>query len=400
MASICFYFQLHQPPRLRRYSIFDTGAPYFDEHRNREILERVATKCYRPVTDQLLKLIRHHQDQFSVAFSLTGSILEQFQRYAPDVLEKFQSLAGTGRCEFLAETYHHSLASLYSETEFQAQVHQHREAIEQLFGQRPDVFRNTELIYNNTLAEQVSRLGGFKGMLAEGADQVLKGRSPNGLYHPPEHPELALLLKNYRLSDDIAFRFSDQDWARWPLTAEKFADAVDQLESEAEVINVFMDLETFGEHQWPDTGIFAFLDALPGELLRRGHRIRTPGECIDSYKPRDVYDAPFVTSWADTERDLSAWVGNAMQSSALNEVFKLEGRVKARDHGQLLADWRMLTTSDHFYYMCTKSCEDQAVHRYFNPYESPYDAYINLMNVLDDLRMRVDEAEVPSPPHA
>ena len=389
MAVVCLYFQVHQPPRLRRYSIFDSGARYFDDQRNREILQRVAERCYRPVTQLLLELAQTHEGRFRPAFSLTGSILEQLQREAPDVLEQFQALAQTGACEFLAETYHHSLASIYSEGEFQQQVERHRSAIEQLFGQAPTVFRNTELIYANKLAEQVGRLGGFKGILAEGADHVLQGRSPGSVYRSASTPALPLLLKHYRLSDDIAFRFSDQSWPGWPLTVETFTDAVDAL-GDGALCNLFMDIETFGEHQPADSGIFEFLRALPAELLKRGHTFATPRECFEMHAPMDTYDTPEVISWADTERDLSAWVSNAMQSSALYELYNLEHAVKETNDASLIADWRQLSTSDHFYYMCTKFYDDQAVHRYFNPYESPYDAYINFMNVLDDLRMRIE----------
>jgi len=391
MAHICCYLQVHQPPRLRRYSIFDTGSIYVDQQRNAQILETVAERCYRPTTRQLAALIERHEGRFRLGLSITGCILEQLQREAPDVIESFAGLAQSETVELLGETYHHSLASLYSEDELQAQVSQHAEAMQRFFGQQPAVFRNTELIYSNALTEQIARLGAYKGILAEGVDQVLGQRSPNVMYRPPDHPELGLLLKNYRLSDDIAFRFSDRSWAGWPLTAEKFADAIDAL-NDAQVVNLFVDMETFGEHQWRETGIFDFLEALPGELLARGHTFATPGECLDALSPVDVYDVPTATSWADTERDLSAWLGNAMQSSALQELYNLEEPVKASGDTQLLADWRMLTTSDHFYYMCTKSYNDQTVHRYFNPYESPYDAYINFMNVLDDLRMRVNAA--------
>jgi alpha-amylase len=392
MACICLYFQIHQPPRLRRYSIFDTGEPYFDQARNQQILEKVAEKCYRPTLRTLQRLINRHNGHFRLSLSLTGSILEQLQRHCPDVLTELQTLAETGRVEFLGETYHHSLASLYSEDEFAEQVQRHSRAMSELFGQTPRVFRNTELIYSNALAEQLDRLGGFDGILAEGADHVLAGRSPNHLYRSAGAESLPLLLKNYRLSDDIAFRFSDRHWPGWPLTAEKYADAIDGLGEAAEVVNLFMDMETFGEHQWAETGIFEFLDALPGELLKRGHTFCTVGECFDYFQPVEAYDAPYVTSWADTERDLSAWLGNAMQSSALQDLYRLEAPIKEASQAELLKDWRMLTTSDHFYYMCTKYYDDQAVHRYFNPYESPYDAYINFMNVLDNLRMRVGAA--------
>lgn len=375
--------------RLRRYSIFDAGDDYFDEEQNRAIAEKIATKCYLPATELLLSLIERHGDQFRVGFSLTGSVIEQWQRFTPQVIERFKQLAATEAVEFLAETYHHSLAFLYSRDEFDAQVALHRQLMQKLFGQQPTVFRNTELIYNNALAAHVAGIDSIKAVLAEGTDHVLEGRSPNLLYRSAED-ELAVLLKNYRLSDDIAFRFSNRGWAGWPLTAEKFAQWVSALGDQAQLCNLFMDLETFGEHQWEDTGIFRFLDRLPAALLETGHRFATPGEAAAQFSAAGSYDTPAITSWADTERDLSAWAGNAMQASALRDLYRLEGQVKQSGDEKLLSDWRHLTTSDHFYYMCTKYFADQDVHRYFNPYESPYDGYINFMNVLDHVRTRAE----------
>jgi len=340
----------------------------------------------------ILELIRTYGGQFRCAYSLTGLVLEQFEQYHPKVIESFKELAETGCVEFLAETYYHSLAFLYSREEFAEQVNLHRARIRQLFGQEPKVFRNTELIYNNELSNLVSQLG-FKGIICEGADHILLGRSPNFLYRPPRCPEMKLLLKNYRLSDDIAFRFGNRDWEEWPLTAEKFTDWVNQVNGNGYLVNLFMDYETLGEHQWADTGIFDFMRHLPQEILRSGSNdFRTPSEVIGAYPTTDVLDVPHMISWADTERDLSAWLGNAMQSNALHELYKLEAQVKASGDPQILADWRILQTSDHFYYMCTKYFADGDVHKYFNPYESPYDSYINFMNVLDNIRFRLRQA--------
>ena len=392
MASICLYFQVHQPNRLRRYSVFDTDFSYFDEHRNRQILDKVAGKCYLPATEQILEMVRRFEGRFRVAYSLTGVIIEQFRQWCPRMIELLQQLAATGCVEFLSETYHHSLAFLYSRDEFKDQVELHRQLMQDLFGQTPHVFRNTELIYNNELAHYVSRLGGYHGVIAEGADHVLGFRSPNYLYTPPNGEGIKLLLKNYRLSDDIAFRFSNRGWEDWPLTADKFARWVHQINGDGYVCNLFMDYETFGEHQWADTGIFEFLKALPQELFKVGdgaNDFKTPTECIAAYPSVGEYDVPHMISWADTERDLSAWLGNAMQSNALHELYKLEQPIKQAGDEPLLADWRRLTTSDHFYYMCTKYFADGDVHKYFNPYESPYDSYINFMNVLDNLRSRM-----------
>ncbi|MEX2389678.1 MAG: glycoside hydrolase family 57 protein [Phycisphaeraceae bacterium] len=391
MATACLYFQVHQPHRLRRYSVFDAHRDYFDQARNDQILRSVAQKCYLPGTELLLKLIQRHEGRFRVAFSLTGSVIEQFQRLTPEVIDRFQELADTGCCEFLAETYYHSLAFLYDRDEFLQQVDQHAQLIDDLFNQQPTVFRNTELIYANDLADYLATTGRYQGILAEGVDEVLGQRSPNYPYSPPNHPELTLLLKNYRLSDDIAFRFSDRSWNQWPLTADKFANWIHEIHGQ--VCNLFMDFETFGEHQWRDTGIFEFLEAMPGKVLQRGDQFLTPREVIDSLPVVGTYDAPRPTSWADTERDLSAWVGNAMQSSALQELFKIEARVKDSGDLDLLHDWRKLTSSDHFYYMCTKYFSDGDVHKYFNPYASPYDSYINFMNVLDNLRTRLETAK-------
>ena len=390
MPSVCFYFQVHQPPRLRRYSVFDAHQHYFDDERNSQILRSVAQKCYLPATRLLQRLIERHDGAVRVAFSLTGTVIEQFERFTPEVLERFRELAETGCVEFLSETYHHSLASLYSRDEFLHQVDVHSDLIEDLFGQAPRVFRNTELVYSNALAQLLGATRQYRGILAEGVDTLLADRSPNHIYTPPQQPDMALLLKNYKLSDDVAFRFSDSQWQHHPLTAGTFADWLEQ--SGGDVCNLFMDFETFGEHQWKDTGIFEFLEELPQQILDRGGAFVTPSEAIDSFDPAGEYDVAHSTSWADSERDLSAWLSNAMQTSALKQLFKLEPKVKAAGEDRLVEDWRKLTSSDHFYYMCTKYFADGDVHKYFNPYESPYDAYINFMNVLDNLRTRVETA--------
>jgi alpha-amylase len=390
MPSVCFYFQVHQPYRLRRYSVFDTDRHYWDEFKNAELCRKVAQKCYLPAARMLLDAIREHDGKFRFAFSLTGVALEQFRQFAPEVIEALQELARTKCVEFLSETFYHSLAFLYSREEFRAQVEQHRALVKELFGQEPRVFRNTELIYNNDLAHFVSHMG-YDGILTEGADNILGHRSPNYVYRPPHAPKLKLLLKNYRLSDDIAFRFSNRAWEQWPLTAEKFAKWVNQVNGNGQVCNLFMDFETFGEHQWADTGIFDFMRHLPAEVLRssRENDFLTPSQVIDRYDAVGELDVPHMISWADTERDLSAWLGNAMQSNALHELYKLEGAMKEKNDADLLTDWRRLTSSDHFYYMCTKYWADGAVHRYFSPYESPYDSYINFMNVLDNVQSRL-----------
>lgn len=390
MASVCFYFQVHQPFRLRRYSVFDTDRHYFDDAGNAELCRKIARKCYLPANEMLLDAIREHAGRFRIAYSITGTALEQFRQFAPEVIDSFQALNKTGCVEFLDETFSHSLAFLYSREEFRAQVEAHRSLMRELFGQEPRVFRNTELIYNNDLAHFVSHMG-YDAILTEGADHVLGSRSPNFVYRPP-HARLKVLLKNYRLSDDIAFRFSNREWEQWPLTAEKFARWVSQINGHGLVCNLFMDYETFGEHQWASTGIFDFMRSLPAEVMRHGdNNFLTPSQVVDAHEPHGEIDVPHMISWADQERDLSAWLGNAMQSNALHELYKLEGALKEKGDAGLLDDWRRLTTSDHFYYMSTKYWADGDVHKYFSPYESPYDSYINFMNVLDNIQTRLRE---------
>jgi alpha-amylase len=389
MASVCFYFEVHQPFRLRRYSVFDSDTNYFDEYKNAEICRKVAQKCYLPTNRLMLDLIRRYGKAFSISYSITGVALEQFQRWAPEVIDSFRALVDTGQVELLAETYYHSLAFLYSRDEFREQVQAHTAKIGETFGLRPRVFRNTELIYNNDLAHFVQGLG-YIGICAEGADHILGYRSPNYVYRPIGAERIGLLLKNYRLSDDIAFRFSDRHWAEWPLKAEKFAQWVDQVNGNGFVVNLFMDYETFGEHQWADSGIFDFMYHLPEHVLKcPDNNFMTLSRAIQTYTPAGELDVPHMVSWADMERDLSAWLGNAMQSNALHELYRLEEAVKASGDPQLLHDWRRLQTSDHFYYMCTKWFADGDVHKYFNPYESPYDSYINFMNCLDNVRSRL-----------
>ena len=391
MASVCCYFQVHQPRRLRRYSVFDSNPTYFDDFHNEQILLKVANKCYLPATRLILDLVRRHEGRFRASYSVTGCVIEQFRRYCPEMIDLLAQLAETRCIEFLCETSHHSLSFLYSRNEFKAQVDLHAALMQDLFGQTPQVFRNTELIYNNDLASFIGGLGRFGGILVEGADHILGHRSPNYIYMAPGEQDLRLLLKNYRLSDDIAFRFSDKGWSEWPLTAEKFTQWVHQINGDGYMCNLFLDYETFGEHQWEDTGIFQFLEALPQHILDTGaNDFKTPSECLEAFDAVGEYDVPHMISWADTERDLSAWLGNAMQSNALHELYKLEEPIKQCGREEMLNDWRDLTTSDHFYYMCTKYFADGDVHKYFNPYESPYDSYINFMNVLDNLRTRVE----------
>jgi alpha-amylase len=338
-------------------------------------------------------VIRRFEGRFKISYSITGVVLEQFKKYCPEVMSTFDALAQTGCVEFIGETYYHSLSFLYSSDEFLAQINKHSELIQQLYGQTPRVFRNTELIYSNELAETIEKMDRFDAIITEGADHILGHRNSNFVYRPPNCKRLKLLLKNYSLSDDIAFRFSNPDWKEYPLTADKFAHWVNRANGNGQCINLFMDYETFGEHQWEDTGIFSFMSHLPEEVLKHpDNSFMTPSEVIDTYESVDIVDVPRVISWADTERDLSAWLGNAMQSNALHEIYKFEDLIKQTQNEELLADWRRLQTSDHFYYMCTKYFADGDVHKYFNPYESPYDSYINFMNVLGNLRQQCEQS--------
>jgi alpha-amylase len=390
MPSVCFYFEVHQPYRVRPYDVFQVGRhhDYFDEKLNREVMQKVARKCYLPTNAAMLRLIERHRGKFRIAYSITGVALEQMQAYAPEVLESFQRLVATGAVELLAESYYHSLSVLHDPTEFREQVALHTRAMQSLFGVTPRIFRNTELIYDDRIGREVAAMG-YKGILAEGADDVLGWRSPNFVYQTAE-AQIGLLLKNYRLSDDIAFRFSNRSWSDFPLTADKFARWVHQVSGSGDTVNLFMDYETFGEHQWSETGIFEFLDHLPSAVLAHPDwDFRTPSEVVSSYPWTAPLPFPRTVSWADVERDLTAWQGNEMQNRALERIYALGPRIKRRNNPTLLALWRKLTTSDHFYYMCTKWFADGDVHAYFSPYESPYEAFINYMNALADLEESV-----------
>ena len=391
MPSVCFYFQVHQPFRLRNYSFFDIGHNhmYEDEEANKAIMLKVADKCYLPMNDLLLRLIERYQGRFKFCFSMSGVFIEQMQQYAPKVLQSFKDLVATGCVEVLAETYAHSLSFLFSPKEWQDQIRVHDELVKKHFGVTPTAFRNTELIYNNDIARMAEEMG-YRAILTEGADQVIDWRSPNFCYQPSSCRRIRLLLKNYRLSDDIAFRFSNKAWEEYPLNAEKYASWLFSLNGQGETINLFMDYETFGEHQWAETGIFQFMEALPGLVLSNPNfSFATPTEVAEACSPMARLDIPNYISWADAERDLSAWRGNDLQDDALGAVAALEQNVKKTKDPDLLRVWRRMTTSDHFYYMCTKFFSDGDVHKYFSPYETPYDAYIFYMNALADLELTV-----------
>jgi alpha-amylase len=408
-TDLCFYFQVHQPWRLRHYRFLEVGKnhSYFDEEKNAAILRKVADKCYIPMNNLLHDLITEHQGRFKISFAITGTILNQMEAYAPDLIASFKRLYDTGHVELISETAYHSLSALYNPEEFREQVKIHRELLTRLIGPPARVFRNTELITSDAIAKQVADMG-FAGMLMEGADHILRWRSPLFKYRMAAAPELVALMKNYRLSDDIAFRFSDRGWSQWPLTSEKFADWVKMIELENPVaarggtpfIGLFMDYETFGEHQWASTGIFDFMRALPGKLLaQEGARFVFPSEAVASAQTQSesfLIEAPQPFSWADVDRSLTAWQGNPIQDASLRAIYRLHDPVmkkaealraedRADEATDLIETWRRLTTSDHFYYMCTKYFADGDVHKYFSPYESPYDAHIIFMNVIADL---------------
>ncbi|MCI6319391.1 MAG: glycoside hydrolase family 57 protein [Rikenellaceae bacterium] len=390
--SICLYFQVHQPNRLRQYRFFDIGknSHYYDDFTNRTILRRIAQKCYLPMNELLLQQIEEQKGAFKVAFSITGTALEQFDRYCPEVLDSFKKLAATGCVEFLSETYYHSLSSLASESEFKHQVAKHKDAIEKYFGVTPTTFRNTELIYSDSIANMVGDLG-FKTILTEGAKHVLGWQSPNYLYKATTKKNQKLLLRNSGLSDDIAFRFSNKGWENWPLTTDKF---VSWLKSgDGEIVNLFMDYETFGEHQAASTGIFDFMKYLPAAVLADGEfEFVTPARAARKHKPVAPLCIPDAISWADEERDTSAWLGNELQNEAFNKLYSLSEKLAILNDAELWSDFGHLQESDHFYYMCTKFFSDGAVHKYFNPYDTPFEAFINYMNVLSDFMLRVDQA--------
>ena len=392
MKTICLYFQVHQPWRLKTYRFFNIGKDhnYLDDLTNRAIMQKIARECYLPMNALLLKLIKENKGAFRVSFSLTGNVVEQFKLYAPEVLDSFRELVGTGCVELLAETYSHSLAALSSKEDFVEQVKAHTAMLKKEFGVKPKAFRNTELIYSDEIGAMVGELG-FKTMLAEGAKHVLGWKSPNFVYASAGDQSLRLLLRNYKLSDDIAFRFSNQGWDEYPLTADKYAEWLS--EADGEVVNLFMDYETFGEHQKASTGIFDFVKSLPKAVLKRGDlQFATVSETAAAHQPVAVMHSPHVMSWADEERDITAWLGNDLQNEAFGKLYELKDKVRSLKSEDFNYVWNFLQTSDHFYYMATKWLSDGDVHSYFNPYTSAYEAFMNYMNVLSDFQIEVEKA--------
>lgn len=390
--TLCLYFQVHQPIRLRKYHFFDIGknSDYYDEFANRTFTRKIAERSYLPANRTLLELVKKYGKNFKVSFSITGLAIEQFRMYAPEVIDSFKELAATGCVEFLAETYSHSLACLVDEKEFKLQVKRHSDLIKELFGVKPVTFRNTELVYSDEIGEMVANMG-YTTMLTEGARHILGWKSPDYVYTNSLNPKLKLLLKNFRLSDDIAFRFSDHSWDQWPLTADKYASWLNA--ADGEIVNLFMDYETFGEHQGADTGIFDFIAALPEQIFKStDFEFLTPHEAAAKHQPIAPLHVPYPISWADEERDLTAWLGNELQNEAFEELYKTRTKVNALKDEAILRDFDRLQASDHFYYMCTKLFSDGAIHSYFTPYDTPYEAFINYMNVLSDFILRVEQA--------
>ncbi len=394
--SIVLYLHVHQPYRVRHYSIFDISSnhnyfhsDYQQKTSNEKIVHKVAEKSYLPTNKLLLELLNKYED-FKLSLSITGTAIEQFEKWSPETLQSFKDLVNTGKVEIIGETYHHSLAFFYSRREFEVQVDMHKKLVEKYFGQTPKVFRNTELAYNNDLAYWADKAG-YKGILSEGWDKVLGWRNSNYVYKPAYTGNIKLLMKNYKLSDDIAFRFSNKNWQQYPLTADKFIGWLKET-GDGDIFNLFMDYETFGEHQWSDSGIFEFLKFMPDKWLEdERHTFMTISEAIDNFEVKDEVDVPQTITWADTERDLSAWLGNSMQQQAIQNLYSIESKIRATGDLELMDDWRKLQTSDHFYYMCTKWFNDGDIHAYFSPYSSPYEAFISYMNVWHDVKFRLSE---------
>ena len=393
--TLCFYFQIHQPVRLRRYRFFDIGKrhDYFDEYVNRSTIRRIAERCYLPMNHLIMDLIKRYGTNFKVSFSISGSALEQFALHAPEVIESFKELAKTGSVEFLAETYAHSLASLSDTDEFERQVQRHTAKMEELFGQKSVTLRNSSLIYSDQIGERVAAMG-FESMLTDGAKHVLGWKSPNFVYTNVMNPRLKLLLKNSRLSDDLTLRFSDHSWHEWPLTADKYARWLKDSTQDSEIVNLFMNYETFGENQLAETGIFEFMRSLPEYIFSTtDFEFLTPSEAVKKHQPVAPLHVPYPISWADEEKDITGWLGNELQNEAFEELFKIQPKVEALNDPELNEDYSRLQASDHFYYMRTKLFSDNDYHRYVSPYETPYEAFINYMNVLSDFVARVEDME-------
>lgn len=392
MKTVCLFFQVHQPFRHKRYHFFDIGTDhyYYDDFTNESIMNKIAVKSYLPTNKLLLTLANQFGDKFKVSFSITGQALDQFQLYAPEVIDSFQKLVKTGCVEFLSETYSHSLSSLKDKTIFEEQVKLHDKKIFDLFGLQPRVFRNTEMIYSDEIGAHVADMG-YSAMLTEGAKQVLGWKSPNYLYVNAINPRLKILMRNFKLSDDIAFRFADTNWADYPLTADKFVNWLEKIDPKDEVVNLFLSYEAIGDRQAKETGIFDFIESLLVKIVKHpALKLATPSEMIEELQPISRVSVPNPISWADEERDLTAWLGNSMQKEAFGKLYKLSAQIRKCTDEDLLKDWNYLQVSDHFYYMSTKFFSDGKDHSYFNPFDSPFEAFVNYMNVLSDFKIRIN----------
>lgn len=392
MKAICFYFQIHQPFRLKRYRFFDIGNDhyYYDDFANDDIITRIAHTSYIPAAESLLRMIEESGRKFKCAISVSGVALEQIEVYVPELLDLLKKLVSTGCVEILAETYAHSLSSLADPEEFANQVKVHDEKVHELFGVHPKVLRNTELIYCDDLAPQILAMG-YKGVITEGAKHILGWKSPNYVYAAASAPKLKMLLKNDKLSDDITFRFSNTNWSEYPLTADKYIGWIADTPQEEQIFNLFMTMETFGQLQNRDSGIFQFLEALPRFAAERGIEFITPTEAVSKIKAVAELGVPFPMSWADEARDTSAWLGNQLQKEAFDKLYSVSERVRLCDDRRLKQDWYYLQASDHFFYMSTKHQADGEIHSLYSPYDSPYQAFTNYMNVLADFIVRVEE---------
>ena len=391
--SICIYFQIHHPERLRKYQFFDIGKKhnYFDNYANRSELEDLAENCYLPANALLLELIKKYEGKFKVAFSITGSAIDQLEMHTPEVIRSFQELAATGCVEFLAETYSHSLASLSEDTdEFEQQVKRHSNTIKQLFGKKPVTFRNTSLIYSDKIGERVAKLG-FKTMLTDGAKHVLGWKSPNFVYKNALNENLNLLLKNSKLSDDIATHFSDRNWSEYPLSSEKYASWVESSLQDTDVLNLFMNYEVIGYYNNAQSGIFDFLRYFIKNISANpNYQFLLPKEVAKKHPAKDILPVPYPISWTDEERDITSWLGNELQKEAFNKLFAIQPLVRKKKNAELIEDYSRLQASEHFYFMRTKLFSGTDYHKYLHPYDSPYEAFINYMNVLSDFIERVN----------
>lgn len=392
MSAICLYFQIHQPFRLKRYRFFDIGNDhyYYDDFTNDEIITRIAQHSYLPAAELLQEMIESSNKKFKVAFSISGTAIEQLQQYVPEFIDALKKLVDTGCVEFLSETYDHSLASLTDIEEFKRQVEQHDKLIYELFGQKTKVFRNTEFIYNDEIAAYINEMG-FKGVLTEGAKHIMGWKSPNYVYTSAGAPKMKLLFRNSKLTDDIAMRFNDYSWQEYPLTADKYMSWIAQNPKEEQIVNIALNFDTIGENHKRETGIFDFFKALPRFAAEKGIEFWTPSEAISKLKAVDTISVTHPISGADEARDVSAWLGNTLQNEAFNKLYSVAERVHLCSDRRLLQDWNYLQSSDHFFYMSTKHFSDGAAHAMFSPYESPYEAFTNYMNVLSDFIVRVEE---------